>query len=301
MKTIQTETLDNIFKDLDFNFFKKLKQKSQVEFLYPFITKAENEGYKVKDIYSYLITKGLKIKEYTFYTYRTRLKQNKNEQKGYKMDKNKTKKIGLVNFKGGVGKSTIANLLDYEGSIVINIDMQNAKEINAGERTIDYFEQKEELEVNTPSELINLLEKEGVELIFIDTPGAITEEFLDVLPLLDYVILVANTNTRDVSHTINTMFELADLNAKIIILYNKWTTENELNEAKEMLNNLAKEEFGNNFIGSTDLKFSRAIPTIDRTKKNIVELSAVNKVAYIIAKRNILKMKNDILDLINKG
>ena len=290
------EILDNIFKDLDFNFLKELKSKSQVKFLYPFITKAGKKGYKVKDIYSYLIAKGLNMKECTFYTYRTRLKQ-----KGYKMDKNKTKKIGLVNFKGGVGKSTIANLLDYEGSIVINIDMQNAKEINAGERTIDYFEQKEELEVNTPNELINLLEKEGVELIFIDTPGAITEEFLDVLPLLDYVIVVANTNTRDVSHTINTMFELADLNAKIIILYNKWTTEDELNETREMLNNLAKEEFGDNFIGSTDLKFSRAIPTIDRTKKSIIELSAINKVAYITAKRNILKMKNSILDLINKG
>ena len=218
-------------------------------------------------------------------------KRKLNQNKGDKMIK-----IGLINFKGGVGKSTIANLLDYEGSVILNIDMQNAKEFNSGDRTIDYFTDKDEFGVNSVKEMLDVLEESGVELVFIDTPGAVTDELLEIYPELDYIIIVTNPNIRDISQTINTLLELQNSKAKIILLHNKWHKNEELEDLSE-IENTAKELFKERFIGSTNLKYSRAIPTIDKTKKNILELDAINKVAYITAKKNILKLKNDIAEM----
>jgi len=287
--------IEKNFNGVDFEELKKIKRIKAVEKLLPFIKKAEEEGYKVKDIINFLNEKGLNINENTYYAYMTKLNKQKKE---LEMKQKKSKKIALVNFKGGVGKSTIANLLDYEGSIVVNIDMQNASEINAGDRTVDYFADKEEFEVSSIKEMLNVLEESGVELIFIDTPGAVTDELLEIFPELDYVVIVTNPNTRDISQTLNTLVELQDSDAKIILLHNKWYKDEDLEQLKE-LENTAKELFKDKYIGSTNLKYSRAIPTIDRTKKNIMQLNAINKVAYTTAKKNILKMKEDIKKLID--
>jgi len=288
--------IEKNFNGVDFEELKKIKRIKAVEKLLPFIKKAEKEGYKVKDIINFLNEKGLNINENTYYAYMTKL----NKQKELKMNQKKSKKIALVNFKGGVGKSTIANLLDYEGSIVVNIDMQNASEINAGDRTVDYFADKEEFGVSSIKEMLDVLEESGVELIFIDTPGAVTDELLEIFPELDYVVIVTNPNTRDISQTLNTLVELQGSDAKIILLHNKWHKDEDLENLKE-LENAAKELFKDKYIGATDLKYSRAIPTIDKTKKNIMQLNAINKVAYTTAKKNILKMKEDIKNLINSN
>ena len=228
-------------------------------------------------------------------------KNLKNERKDT-MGLIKTKTVALVNFKGGVGKSTIANLLDFNGSVVLNIDTQDAEEINFGERTINYFEFAEEMGIETVAQAIDMLQ-EDIDVIFLDTPGWLSKEFNEALPYIDYFAIVTNPNIRDASQTINTIIELANDNrikdnAKFFIIFNKYVNESDLEKLKE-IEDLAKEELGDRLIGSTALKYSSAIPTIEERKKSINELSQKNKVAYIKAKQWINKLKNDVRGMIH--
>lgn len=62
--------------------------------------------------------------------------------------------IAVVNFKGGVGKSTIANLLDLPNKLIINLDLaQDAKTINTSQ-TENFYQLKEDFGIESLNEAI---------------------------------------------------------------------------------------------------------------------------------------------------
>jgi ribosomal silencing factor RsfS len=59
------------------------------------------------------------------------------------------------------------------------------------------------------------------------------------LPAVDYFIIVTNSNSRDISQTINAIIDLSNSNkinpnAKFILLYNKWMDKKDLENLKEV-------------------------------------------------------------------
>lgn len=216
-----------------------------------------------------------------------------------------TKKIiAIANFKGGVGKSTHASMLQtvMKNSIVVNLDEQNAERINAGKtvNVLDYLE-----EAGSISNILDIVLEES-DIVILDTPGSLTNEFAEVINRVDYFIVPFRDDLNDIIYTVDTLdtiFTSGVIDRKekseVLLLLNGYTDEpqeaiNEILEEMKTRNGLIE---AINFSFTT-FKYSKAIKTIKKTKKNIKELMKENYLAYRIVDKNFEELHSDIKNFI---
>ena len=232
------------------------------------------------------------------YKYLSRwVKENKNPikiQEKTKIDKQKI--VAIVNFKGGVGKSTIANLLDLPNKVVVNLDTQNAKNSNYSD-TLNYLELKQEYGINI-NETIELLKEEGKEWIVFDTPGNISEELLEVIDKIDYVIVPFTKGKRSKETTIDSINSLVEImdndNVKFALILNMYQDEKDINEELRPIEEEARKILQDKLKCGIGLKFSKAVSTIEKEQKSIDELDLTNKIAYKAFKKRVNEMNKQL-------
>lgn len=274
------------------------------------IEQLKNKNFSLREIYFYLKEKlpNYKVsydsfrKYYKEYISNREFKGEKEENiKGNKMERN-LKKVAVVNFKGGVGKSTIANLLDLPNKVIVNLDIQDAKNSNYSD-TINYLALKEEYGVSV-NEATELLKEEGKEWIVFDTPGSITEELLEILDDVDYIIIPFTKGKRSKETTIETIKAILEVmdneKVKFALVLNMYQDENDIEEELKPLENEIKKILGDKYKCSTALKFSKAVSTIEKTKKSIEELDLTNKIAYKAFKKRVKEMNKKLRECLFK-
>jgi len=217
------------------------------------------------------------------------------------------KVIAVVNFKGGVGKSTIANLLNLENKIIINLDeAQNAEELNLKESTVNFYQLKDEYGIENLYEAIEGAFEGGKDNVVLDTPGDITE-FVKELALVDYFIVPFNVGDRSEKTTLNTIEVIHSLLNEFVsdrkdkwgIVLNKYMTPGQFKELDEMYEK-AKAILGNRLICKTHLKYSGVVPTMEEKRISVEELSTTSAIAYGTFLKRSKDFNKDIEEMLSK-
>ena len=225
------------------------------------------------------------------------------------MSKKTAKLIASINFKGGVGKSTLTSILASEfnneetKAIVLNIALgQSAESINEIE-TIDYSDLLSTDPTTTVSEVIADIMEE-YDYIFIDTPGELSDELVEIAPYVDYFITPFDKGKRVFEDTIiciESIFTSGIIDTDVFnmaLVYNKYTKAESIPGVK-MKYEKKLQEIENNFdikfnTVFTQLSNSDAIETMEENKASIKTLDAKNRVAYNVFKKRVNQMTADI-------
>jgi len=212
--------------------------------------------------------------------------------------------IAIVNFKGGVGKSTIANLLDLPNKLILNLDLaQDAKNINTSQ-TENFYQLKEEFGIENLNEAIEGAFEAGIENVILDTPGSVSD-FMEVLDKIDYFLIPFTPGERSIETTLNTieiinslLDEMTDNRKdKWILILNKYVLDDQVKELN-ILFDKAKGILEDRLIGKTKLKISQVIPRIEKDKISPKELIKISPIAYGTFNKRLKEMNEDIKKLI---
>jgi len=234
-----------------------------------------------------------------------------------KEDKVKEKKIILfANDKGGVGKTTLATLLNLSDSLILNLDKtREIAHIYPYKRIADFgtIEKMENIDVEDYLHLLQ--ENEDIDYIIIDTKGGITTDLIKVLPYVDSVIVPIKIGSLSEEPSYGFIVELKSAfnnlnneNVKWAIVYNDVSPKflkkvgiakyKLLDEFKEMEKVLKDEVLGDNLKVVTYFKRSEAITTREKEKKDIDELMKINFGAYLPIKNEINRLNKELESVI---
>lgn len=214
-------------------------------------------------------------------------------------EKRGTQIIAGISMKGGCGKSTIINALGsylQESVVIFNLDLaQEAGDINSCP-TLDYAKFIGQASVKEVMDELSL----KYRYILIDTPGEISEEFLQIVDRVNHFIVPFNSGKRAREATVNTIDSYFGEGSflsgtyRVYFLLNQYTGELRRDKAKEEFER-AREKItlSDNIkivarLGA--LKHSDAIFTMEEQGRSIDELSVENQLAYRVAQNNINKI-----------
>lgn len=221
----------------------------------------------------------------------------------------------VLNFKGGVGKSTISSIVAAKAarlgfnSAVFNIAKNQPATKNNPIDTVD-FNDLLNMDSTTRVEIVLEFMKNEYDFIFIDTPGELSEEFVSVINQVDVFIVPFESckdyemdnktrGTTDTLATIESIFTsgIYEKNeAELILLCNKFQAKHDFDKQIDFYRSeIGKMETTSIIsLNSTKLSASDAIQTIDISRKDIDELTTLNKAAYNILNMNVEKLVKDI-------
>lgn len=226
----------------------------------------------------------------------------------------KTKLIAGVNFKGGVGKSTLMSILasvfgKLRGkSCVVNIAVgQNAADINEVD-TYDFSDQLAIDDTATVSDMISVLYDE-YEYIFIDTPGELSDELVELLDYIDYFVVPYEDGQRcfnDTKRCIEAIFSdgiIEKDSHNLFLVHNSYTKDDDFESVKEDYSNFISKMANENNIKFNKefakLSFSKAVKTMEKKKSSIDTLSDKNKVAYRIFNKKAHELSDSLYTFLN--
>ncbi len=280
-----------------------LNKKMKMTFIVTMLSKELNRNLSLSSLKKFVASNKQKwLKE----------KQNK-EMKNMSIKKEHKKKFILfANDKGGVGKTTLATLLNLPDSLILNLDRtREIADIYPYKKIVDFgkVETEENIELEYFLEILN--EDNSFQNIIIDTKGGITEDLIKILPYIDSVIIpikVGSTSEKPSYEFIlqlkDYLSELNDKDVKWAIVYNeispKFLKKNDFgkyelaDEYKNMEKLLKKELLGNKLKTLTYFKRSEAITTREKEKKDINELMKTNFGAYLVVKKEIERFNKEI-------
>jgi len=230
--------------------------------------------------------------------------------------KKRKKIILLANDKGGVGKTTLATLLDLPNSLILNLDKtREIAHIYPYKRIADFgiIENMENIDVEDYLHLLK--DNENIDYIIIDTKGGITEDLIKVLPYVDSIIVPIKIGSLSEEPSYGFIVELKsalnNLNNKNVkwgIVYNDVSPKflkkvgiakyELLDEFKEMEKALKNEILGDALKAVTYFKRSEAITTREKEKKDIDELMKKNFGAYLPIKNEIDRLNKELEKII---
>jgi len=246
--------------------------------------------------------------------------EEKRKEKIKKTKEKKEKKfILLANDKGGVGKTTLATLLDLPNSLILNLDKtREIAHIYPYKKIADFgvIEKMENIDLEYYLHLLK--ENEDIEYIIIDTKGGITEDLVKVLPYVDSIIIPIKVGSLSEEPSYGFIVELKaaldSLNSKNVkwaIVYNDVSPKflkkvgiakyELLDEFKEMEKALRDEVLGDDLKVVTYFKRSEAITTREKEKKDIDELMKKNFGAYLPIKNEINRLNKELENVIRFG
>ncbi len=199
--------------------------------------------------------------------------------------------IAVLGLKGGVGKSTVSNIISYAipNSVIFNIDITAKESMVNSSKTLDYSSMYESDESVSASEVLNVLEE---ETIFIDTPSDVSEELLDVIPYCnDFIVIFYDGRATNASlGTMNMLFNLDEITTndkhKIFVIYNraknKTSAEHALKEFNtKVLDLKAKSKNGEAFeIEYSYLENSKVIRAMENEQMSVVDLFTKKGIMY---------------------
>ncbi len=324
-------------KELGLYGTKAPKEKSRLlKIIYPYIKKAKKEGASYKTILEKIkndfnISYALPSFMNAVKNIEKSNKENLNiKEKGEKMeniydmeeidkitqndkeDNMKKRFILLANDKGGVGKTTLATLIDLPKSLILNLDLsREIADIYPYKKIVDFGKVKEEENIELEDFLELLSQSKEFKNIIIDTKGGITEDLLKVLPYIDTVIIPIKVGTTSEKPSYEFIMELKtyidELNKKKVnwaIVYNEISPKflqksgigkfELIDDLKENAKLLKKEVLGKRLKAVTYFKRSEAIATREMKKKDIEELLKENFGAYLVIKNEIKRLNKDL-------
>jgi len=225
------------------------------------------------------------------------------------------KVFGIINFKGGVGKSTLSNLIASKSSrlgsksAVFNIALNQPASKN---NTVDTVDFSDLLNMDNTTEISMVLEmmKNEYDLIFIDTPGELSEEFVNIINQIDVFIVpfessrdyeteIKSRTTTDTLATIESIFTsgiYTKSEADLILLCNKYQTKHDYSKQIDFYMSEINEMETTSKINfnSVKLSTSESIETIELSKKDIDELALKNRIAYNVFNKKVEDLVQEI-------
>lgn len=174
--------------------------------------------------------------------------------------------IVVAGFKGGVGKSTIANFLGEKiGATIINLDMYQDNED---------FNSTETINVSTSESLEDKIKSSG---IYIVDAGGFDDARLYELPV-DLFIFPTRTDYRSIKTTIDSAATILDKSSapekRAMIVINQFENDKDLDRAVEILETIVSMSEIDAELSFFGLKKSNAITTAIDKKMGLGELAA---------------------------
>ncbi len=283
------------------------------------IEELKNKNLSLREIYLYLKENlpNYKVSYDSFRKYYKEYKNQKNEVKeGEKMKKKEKKFILFANDKGGVGKTTLATLLNLPNSLILNLDKtREIVHIYPYKKIADFgvIEKMENIDLEDYLYLLN--NRDDIEYIIIDTKGGITEDLIKVLPYVDSIIVPIKIGSLSEEPSYEFIVELKSVldslsskNVKWGIVYNDVSPKflkkigiakyELLDEFKETEKALKNEVLGNDLKVVTYFKRSEAIITREKERKDIDELMKKNFGAYLPIKNEINRLNKELKNVV---
>ena len=250
---------------------------------------------------------------------RNNMEKNTEQEETPQVDNNQKKKtfILIANDKGGVGKTTLATLLNLPNSLILNLDRtREITDIYPYKTIVDFGKVEEEEGVELEDFLAILKEDENFENIIIDTKGGINEDLITILPYIDSIIVpikvgaTSENPSYDFIIQLNSLVEELDKDIYWAIVYNeispkflkkvgfgKYKLLDEFDEIEKALKN---DILGDKLKVITYFKRSEAITTREKERKDIKDLMKRNFGAYLVVKKEIDRLNKDLKDIYGK-